>query len=310
MRYIITGASSFIGTELVAYLLRHGHTVTAVCRPGSKGQSKLPQEVETVGLEMKDYDRLGQHIPGADIFVNLAWGGTGHSGRDIADIQKDNITYTKAAMAEAAKMGCRLFVEAGSQAEYGSTTCPQTEDMPCAPFSEYGRAKLKIKEELFRLSEITGIKYIHLRIFSIIGENDHPWTLVSSAIDRMLRNEPVDLSPCTQNWNFLYVKDAARQICTLCDKAINDPYFRHEIYNIASDDTRQLKCFVERMKELTGSASPLNYGAVSPQNHVSLQPDMDKTRSAVGILNEFSFDETIHIIRHQPTIISNNNTER
>ena len=127
----------------------------------------------------------------------------------------------------------------------------------------------------------------------MFGENDHPWTLVMSAIDKMLRNEKVDLSPCTQNWNFIYIKDAVRIITTLCVKAVENLDFKHEVYNIASEDTRVLKDFVVRMKELTNSISELNFGAMIPANLVSLQPDMSKTKKVVVEITKYSFDDVI-----------------
>lgn len=293
MKFIITGATSFIGLELTDYLLANNHSVVAVCRPNSKGLTSIPSGVEIVTAEMSEYGNLHKEISNADVFINLAWGGTGHDGRNVVDVQNENVTYTTAAMFAADKIGCKLFVEAGSQAEYGSTTEPQSEDSVCKPFSEYGKAKLKVKEELFKISEQIGIKYIHLRIFSIFGENDHPWTLVMSAIDKMLKNEQVDLSPCTQNWNFLYVKDAVKIITELCDNAISTNGFTHEVYNIASRDSRILKDFVEEMKAITESKSVLNYGAITPSNLVSLQPNISKMESATGIYEYTQFADVI-----------------
>jgi len=277
-------------------LLSRQHQVVAVCRPNSKGLSKIPAGVEIVASEMSDYGNLYRDIEHADVFVNLAWGGTGHDGRNVQDVQRGNVIYTIAAMFAADKMGCKVFVEAGSQAEYGTVLEKITEETPCHPFSEYGKAKLEVKERLFELSEQLGIKYIHLRIFSLFGENDHPWTLVMSSVEKMLRNEPIALSPCTQNWNFLYVKDAVRQIAGLCDYAMRIENFHHEVYNIASDDTRMLKRFVEEMYSLTGSTSVLNYGAVKPANIVSLNPDMAKTEQATGFISAHTFKDVINNI--------------
>lgn len=293
MKFVVTGATSFIGLELINLLLSQGHSVVAVCRKNSKKILSIPFGVSIVTAEMSEYGGLYHFINHADVFVNLAWEGTGHDGRNIVDIQKDNIVTTTAAIFSAGKMGCKLFLEAGSQAEYGSTTDVQKETDECLPFSEYGKAKLKVKNVGFELSEQLDIKYIHLRIFSMFGEGDHPWTLVMSAIRKMLHNEQVDLSPCTQNWNFIYVKDAVRMILELCVNAVNSSSFQHEVYNIASNDTRPLKDFVEEMKLLSKSESFLNYGAVVPQNLVSLQPDMGKTLKASGFNDFHDFSEII-----------------
>lgn len=299
MKYVITGATSFIGLELINYLLSLQHQVVAVCRPASKGLSSIPAGVEIVLSEMSDYGNLYKDIEQADVFVNLAWGGTGHDGRNVQDVQKENVANTIAAMFAADKMGCQVFIEAGSQAEYGTVLTKILEATPCRPFSEYGKAKLEVKNRLFELSEQLGMKYIHLRIFSLFGEEDHPWTLVMSSLKKMVNNEPVDLSPCTQNWNFLYVKDAVKQIYLICQYALRKVDFHAEVFNIASKDTRVLKNFVEEMYVLSQSKSELNFGAITPANVVSLDPDISKTEAAIGFISDYVFKDIINnIIRN------------
>lgn len=296
MKFVITGATSFIGHELLDYLSSQHHHVVAVCRQGSKDLLKFARGVEIVTAEMSEYSSLYRDIEHTDVFINLAWGGTGHDGRDVQDVQHENVINTIAAMFAADKMGCKVFVEAGSQAEYGTVLDKITEETPCHPFSEYGKAKLEVKNELFELSEQLGIKYVHLRIFSLFGENDHPWTLVMSSIYKMLRNEPVDLSPCTQNWNFLYVKDAVKQIAGLCGYAVNSSDYIHEVFNIASKDTRVLNEFVKEMYSLTQSKSELKFGAITPTNVVSLDPDVSKTEAATGFISDHLFKDVINSI--------------
>lgn len=299
MKYVITGATSFIGLELINDLLSQQHQIVAVCRPASKGLSSIPAGVEIVLSEMSDYGNLHKDIEQADVFVNLAWGGTGHDGRNVQDVQKENVANTIAAMFAADKMGCQVFIEAGSQAEYGTVLTKTSEDTPCHPFSEYGKAKLEVKNRLYELSERLGMKYIHLRIFSLFGEEDHPWTLVMSSLKKMVNNEPVDLSPCTQNWNFLYVKDAVKQIYLLCQYALRKIDYQAEVFNIASKDTRVLKNFVEEMYVLSQSKSELNFGAITPANVVSLDPDISKTETAIGFVSDYIFKDIINnIIRN------------
>ena len=297
MIYTITGATSFLGVELTQALLSQGHQVIAVCREGSHGLANLPANVQIVYAQIQEYGQLPSKIGHADVFIHLAWEGTGHGGREDVKVHNRNVIYTKEAMQAAAQTGCQLFVFAGSQAEYGVTNEPQQEGMACAPFSEYGKAKLRVWEECGKMAKELGMKYIHLRIFSLFGENDHPWTLVMSCVDKMLRNEPIDLSPCTQNWNFLYSQDAVAQIAQLCAYAMRKADFQQEIYQIASNDTRPLREFVERIRELTHSQSVLHYGAVQPTHLVSLHPNMTKLDTAIGEpITRFAFDEVINLI--------------
>lgn len=298
MKFIITGATSFIGVELTRYALSMGDEVIAVCRKGSAGIPKLGEHpnLKIVHSELSEYANLSGQIDKGQVFVNLAWEGTGHGGRNVSDIQQDNIAHSLEAIKVAAGIGCTLFVEAGSQAEYGTVLEKISETTPCNPFSEYGKAKLAVKEQGSKVANALGMKYLHLRIFSLYGEEDHPWTLVMSSLKKMVNNEPIDLSPCTQNWNFLYVKDAVKQIYLLCQYALRNPNYKSEVFNIASKDTRVLKDFVTEMYSLSQSKSALNYGAITPANVVSLDPDTSKTEAATGFISDYVFKDIINNI--------------
>lgn len=305
MKYIITGASGFIGVEISKVLLEKGDTVYAVCRKDSKNLKDVPNHdnLKMVWTDLDHLDAIMDQVVKADVFIHLAWQGTVGGGRNNSEIQQTNKTNAYTAMRVANAVGCKVFVDSGSQAEYGTCTDLITEESPCNPFSDYGKAKLEVWRKGRVLCGVLGLKYVHLRIFSMYGENDHPYTLVMSIIDKMIRNEPsIDLSSCTQMWNYVYCPDASKMIVGLCEHALYDQLFKAEVYNIASDDTRVLKEFVERIKQLTNSSSECNYGAIVPANLVSLNPSIEKIKTILSI--KFTpFDDVINKIVNKFTAI-------
>ena len=112
--FVITGATSFIGRRLTLQLLSEGQRVFAVCRNQQKASSILGQHeaLTMVEASLKEYDQLSQKIPQADVFIHLAWEGTGHDGRNMMEVQLANIQHSKDALQQAVLMGCQLFVEA------------------------------------------------------------------------------------------------------------------------------------------------------------------------------------------------------
>lgn len=285
-----------IGISLCQYISSlRGNMVYAVCREESSGLNKLPvnDQIKIVFSNLENLRNIEREIDRADVFINLAWTNTDHQGRNNAFLQGLNVDYAKNAIHIAAKMGCKLFVEAGSQAEYGIVNDTITEDTPCYPEVEYGKAKLKVQKEGTILCHSLGLKYLHLRIFSVFGENDRPWTLIMSAIDKLLKNEDLHLSACTQNWNYLYAPDCARQIVLLCKYFFNEPYITSAVYHIASKDTRPLKDFLEEMKCILNSSGKLLYGSIIPEKMILLNPSIEKTEKAIGSINEVSFAEAI-----------------
>lgn len=298
MKFIVTGATSFIGAEFTKLILECGHEVYAVCLENSSALGRLPKDpaLKLVYSTLEDYKNLPSLILSADIFVNFAWYGNSVASRSSVNEQQKNVAYIMEAFKAAQKMGCKLFVEPGTQAEYGTVTDSITEETPCQPFSEYGKAKVAIKDACFKLAEELGIKYMHLRIFSVYGEYDHFHTLFLTSVKKMLDNIPLDLSSCTQKWNFLYVRDAAKQIYHLCIKAFHDNGFRHEVFNLASSDTRTLREFVERMRVLLHSSSELHFGAFEPEHIVALDPDISKLKRYIGFVADYTFDEGVLLV--------------
>lgn len=294
MRYVVTGATGFIGKALVDYLLQIGHEVYAVSRSKERVVAFWPdnKNIHAISCEIGDYAQLKEQISDAEVFVHLAWAGTTVEDRYSTDLQEKNMLSTLDAMRVAKQMNCRLFVATGSQAEYGPMNDRITEQTPCHPVMAYGVAKVRMLEECSALSEKINMPYLHLRICSVFGKGDHPYTLIEMAMRKMSIGEPIDLSECTQNWNFLYVKDMAYQIERLCEAVIKKNV-NPGIYLMASDDTRQLKSYIEEMKRVLKSTSELRYGVLPTKQVTSLNPDTTKLKNAIGELNNYTFEQAL-----------------
>lgn len=294
MVFFITGASCFIGVELCRYLSDNGHQVIAMSRRENEDLNAIATDgnLKVFRSDLKSLFEKTTDVK-ADVFVHLAWAGTSHEDRNNPAIQEENVKSALACVELSKQMGCQLYVDAGSQAEYGIVPGIITEDTECHPVSAYGKAKLQMYRESQDLTRKLGLKYIHLRILSVYGENDHPNTLIISSLKKLKNNEPIEMRSGGQKWNYVYVKDAARQIAELSLYAYGNDGFKCEVYNIASNDTRKLQEFVEKMKELSGSYSTLSFGGYNQEKDVNLKPDTSKTTSIVKPLTEFCFEDVI-----------------
>lgn len=294
MIFFITGASSFIGVELCRYLSDNGHSVIAMSRRENEHleEIKKNRHLQVFRADMQSLFEKAKDLR-ADVFIHLAWAGTSHEERNNPAIHEENVRLSLEYVKLAKRMGCQLYVDAGSQAEYGIVPGIIAEDIPCHPFSAYGKAKLKMYEESHLLTRELGLKYIHLRILSVYGENDHPDTLIMSSLRKLKKNEPIELRSGGQKWNYVYVKDAARQIAELSIHAVFNKDFHQDVYNIASNDTRKLQDFIIAMKAIIGSSSELKFGGYNPEKDVNLDPDTSKIAEVVKPLTEVTFEYVI-----------------
>lgn len=294
MTFFITGASSFIGVELCRYLSDNGHEVIAMSRKENEQLNTIANNghLRVFYADMGNLAEKARDVK-ADVFIHLAWAGALLGQRDNQELQEGNISFSLECVKLSKEMGCQLYVDAGSQAEYGIVPGVLTEETPCNPVSAYGKAKLKMYHETRELTQKLGLKYIHLRILSVYGENDHPNTLIMSSLRKLKNNEPIEMRSGGQKWNYVYVKDAARQIAELAFNAVRDNSFSYEVYNIASEDTRKLQDFVIAMKEICGSQSELKFGGYNSENDVNLEPNVKKTKGIVIPLTNHIFNNTI-----------------
>ncbi len=294
MRFFITGASSFIGVEVCRYLSDLGHDVIAMSRRINNQLVDISrnEHLEVFRSDLQTLPELAKHIK-ADVFIHFAWAGTTHEERNNPAVHEENVRHSLECVKIAKRMGCRLYVDAGSQAEYGIVQGVINEETPCNPVSAYGKGKLKMYEESRILTEKLGLKYIHLRIFSVYGENDHDETLIKSSLKKLKTGETIELRGGDQKWNYVYVRDAASQIAELSLYAIKKKDFSCEIYNIASNDTRQLKDFVMAMKNIACSSSELKFGGYDKAKDVNLNPDTKKVSFIVYPLMKNIFEDII-----------------
>jgi len=293
MKYVVTGATGFIGARLVEKLSADGAEVCAVVRPNSKNTGRLPKGggLRVVECDISDYRRLPEMIGSADIFYHLAWEGTRAPQRDDAEIQRGNYVGAVDAWNAAEALDCSVFLCTGSQAECGKITGAADESLECHPITEYGRQKLHALETLTELSERSSMRLVWARVFSLYGERDFENSLISSAVRKMLNDQPIEMTAATQLWDYLYVGDAVDALISLTENA-----GCRGIYNLANGNYRPLREFVEEMKTVLDSKSELIFGAVPYRSEgaVSLTPNVDRLKAtgwrpavtfADGILN-------------------------
>ena len=215
-RAVITGANGSLGASLVQLLLAQNIEVLALVRKGADGAANLPSHpllrVAVCELnELHAFAPLAQ-MPAYDVFFHFAWNGTYGSPRDDVYLQSDNIRHTLDAISLAKRLGCSRFIGAGSQAEYGLPPEGEklTSSTPTSPTSGYGIAKLTAGLLGGLHAKQLGIVFNWVRVLSIYGPMEKPYSLTMSTILSLLRGEETHFTKGGQLWDFLYCDDAAR----------------------------------------------------------------------------------------------------
>ena len=287
---VITGPTGTVGTALCQKLIGEGIETYAVVRPDSKRIEGIPNGATIVKCDVTELRNLKKHIGSADAFFHFAWAHTIGEGRNDMLAQIDNIRYTIDAVHAAADMGCKVFLGAGSQTEYGRVEGILKSDTPCFPENGYGMAKL-CAGEMSRLEcEKFGMDHVWIRILSIYGPHDGAMTMISSTIRSLLNGERPSLTKGEQMWDYLYSKDVANGFYLASESGING-----SIYSLGSGQVRPLKEYVEILRDAINPKLEIGFGEreYAPKQVMFLQADISKLREDTGFVPQYSFKDGI-----------------
>ncbi len=259
-RAAITGVTGAVGMALLEKCIREGYEVLAICRRGSTRNSRIPSSPGIIVLET-DLSELDLVILPDDkpceTFYHLAWSGTFGEDRNDLQMQVHNIEGTLGAVRLAKRLGCRTFVGAGSQAEYGRAKEVLRPDTPVFPESGYGMAKLCAGQMSRIACEQLGMHHIWVRLFSIYGPYDREQTMVCASLRKMLCQKETRYTPGEQLWDFLYSADAADALFRIGQHPVHG-----RVYCLGSGQVRPLREYILVMKELTGCQALVKFGEI------------------------------------------------
>lgn len=286
---VITGPTGAIGSALCRLLLSKNIDVYAVCRKDSFRIKNLPKGVNIVFCDLSEINALSEKISSCDAFFHFAWAGTFGDARNDAYLQMKNIEYTLDAIKVAKSLGCKVFIGAGSQAEFGRCDSMLTKDTPTNPETGYGIAKLcagNLGELACKNSEMD---FIWTRVLSVYGPCDRKNSMVNFEIRMLLKGSTPLLTECTQMWNFLYCDDAADAFYLLAQKGI-----RGKTYIVANDESRPLKEYVEIIRDSINPDLPLGYGEFASNGKpVELSADISELKADTGFTAKTDFKDGI-----------------
>jgi UDP-glucose 4-epimerase len=242
MRYFVTGAAGFIGSNVVDRLLAQGHAVTAYDNLVT-GQIKFLDDARKAGERfkfiegdllddkrlsgaMKDHDFVFHFAANADVRF-----GTNHTRKDL----EQNTIATYNVLESMRHAGIQRVAFSSTGSVYGeSPVIPTPEDGPFPiQTSLYGASKLagegliaaycagfNFRSYIFRFVSILGERYTHGHVFDFYKQ------LVADPTRLRI------LGDGSQRKSYLYIQDCVDAILTVIDK-VQEPF---SVHNLGTDE--------------------------------------------------------------------------
>lgn len=298
---VITGATGAIGRALVNICIEAGYEILAIVHreSGRSSEIKKIEHCHVLHLNLNEYDnaideinKQGIKLEGYELFFHLAWMAPFGHDRDNLTLQLDNVDSSLEAVKLAKELGCKAFIGAGSQAEYGRVEGKLSADTPTFPETGYGVAKLCAGQMTRLLASQLGICHMWCRILSVYGPYDREQTLISNAIINMMADNDTEFSPCDQVWDYIYADDAARAMLLVATKGTDG-----KVYVVGSGNVNPLKEYIKTIADITNYSKTIGFGKrpYYEKQVMYLQADISSLE-ALGFKQEVSFEEGIRRI--------------
>lgn len=153
----------------------------------------------------------------------------------------------------------KLFVQFGSSEEYGSIGSPFKEENREYPNSPYALVKQLTTNTVLMLHRNYGFPAMVVRPGNLFGPGQNKNKFIPYVIDHLQKGESLNVSPCEQKRDFIYVDDFADNVHELIKDYKNCV---GEIVNVSSGSSISLKAIIEFYRDKLHSASNINYGAL------------------------------------------------
>jgi nucleoside-diphosphate-sugar epimerase len=273
MKFLVTGGAGFIGSNMVDFLINHGHNVIVVdnLTTGKKENINPLCEFHNMDLYKENINEL---LVNVDYVIHMA---------AIPNVQQSidqplyttehNLSATIRLLNSIRKFpNIKKLVFSSTSAIYGNPIkFPVDETLPSNPLSPYGLQKLCSEQYIKMFTELYGINAVCLRYFNVFGprQDIHRKSppLINFIVREITNNRPITFfSDGNQQRDYIHVDD----VVTMIDACINNPAAKQETFNLCSGtltSVRDIIGYAERAFE-----TKLEYNFEQPKEFWSGYP--------------------------------------
>jgi nucleoside-diphosphate-sugar epimerase len=210
-RVLVTGACGFIGSHLVAALVRQGAIVHGVIRASSDTYrlDSLRSEIELHRADLLDTGAIARAVVEARpevVFHLAATGGHPTTPTDRRRHLETAVIGTANLIESVTDLGLVRFVHFGSSLEYQPAHRPLREDDPVLPQTFRGAAKAAATLIVRQAGEALGTPVTIVRPFHVYGPNEQPDRLVPTLMRGLVHGLPIELSDVSRR-DLVHVDD-------------------------------------------------------------------------------------------------------
>src|SRR5213080_4656947 len=250
MKYVVTGAAGFIGSQLAEKLLERGHAVVGVdCftdyyDPALKEENAANLDIARVDLAEQELD-----LEGVDGVFHLAGQpGVRSFGNVFEEYVRRNLLASRRVFETAAAAGVRVAFASSSSIYGEAERYPTPEDTEPRPISPYGITKLGCEHLAHAYVKGFGLDAVVLRYFTFYGPRQRPDMALARIVDALARGASFELyGDGLQSRSFTYVADGVAATIAGMEHAPAGA-----VYNVGGGEEATMREAIATLEHLSG----------------------------------------------------------
>lgn len=257
-RFLITGATGYIGSQLAIKLAQRGDHVHILCRAGSSLEQLISvKEKITIHIIDSTFDSIDTAVNRAkpEIVIHLAsLFISEHQASQVRDLIHSNIEFPALLLESMHKNGVKHFINTGTSWQHFITDSENYH-----PTNLYSATKQAFEDVLNYYVEATRISALTLTIFDTFGANDPRKKLFYLFKLAQQQTEAIQMSSGEQSIDLVYISDVMDAYIEAIKQVQKNE--GHVSYVIKTGKPYQLKEIAHLYEQISQKPLAINWGA-------------------------------------------------